>query len=58
MIEALIKGYAAIGFERKRSIAIQLLQYLQEDLKLIVKQGKCYYFETVPNEKGLFENDV
>ena len=57
MIEALIKGYAAIGFERKRSITIQLLQYLQEDLKMIVKQGKCYHYETVPMEKGLFENE-
>ena len=57
MIEALIKGYAAIGFERKRSITIQLLQYLQEELKLIVKQGKCYHYETVPIDKGLFENE-
>lgn len=57
MIEALIKGYAAIGFERKRSITIQLLQYLQEELKLIVKQGKCYHYEIVPMERGLFEKE-
>ena len=57
MIEALIRGYASIGFERKRSIAIQLLQYLQDDLQLIVKQGKCYHFGSVPDERGLFAEE-
>ena len=57
MIEALIRGYASIGFERKRSIAIQLLQYLQDELRLIVKLGKCYYFGNVPDERGLFADE-
>lgn len=38
-------SYEAIGFKRGRSVMIKLLQYLTENLKLIVKRDKLFYYD-------------
>lgn len=43
MLQALMTAYEAIGFKRGRSVIIKLLQYLTDNLKLIVKRDRLFY---------------
>lgn len=44
VINALIKGYAGIGYIRKRSAVAKMLTFLLSDVKLIVKRDKVYHY--------------
>ena len=56
-VQALCAGYASIGFERGRSVMVKLLQYLTDELKLITKHDKCFYFGDAETEAGLFDDE-
>lgn len=57
VVSALGKAYESIGFKRGRSIIIKLLQYLIEDLKLISRMDKLFYYDMSPAEALLFDED-
>ena len=57
MLQALMTSYEAIGFKRGRSVIIKLLQYLTENLKLIIKRDKVFYYDVSPAEAMLFEEE-
>lgn len=57
MLQALMSSYEAVGFKRGRSVMIKLLQYLTENLKLIVKRDKLFYYDVTPAETMLFEEE-
>ena len=57
MLQALMTAYEAIGFKRGRSVIIKLLQYLTDNLKLIVKRDKLFYYDVTPAETLLFEEE-
>lgn len=57
-VQALCTGYASIGFERGRSVMVKLLQYLTDELKLITKRDKCFYYGETETAVGLFDNEV
>ena len=57
-VQALCTGYASIGFERGRSVMVKLLQYLTDELKLITKRDKCFYYGETETAAGLFDNEV
>jgi hypothetical protein len=42
LIEALTRTYAAVGFERRRTVITQMINYLQDDLGYIQKEDKTY----------------
>ena len=50
----LIASYENIGFKRGPSVMIKLLQYLTDNLKLVVKQDKLFYYDMTPAEARLF----
>lgn len=57
MLQALMIAYESIGFKRGRSVIIKLLQYLTENLKLIIKRDKVFYYDVTPAETMLFEEE-
>lgn len=57
VINALIKGYAGIGYIRKRSAVAKILSFLVSDAQLIVKQDKVYYNGGNRNDNGIFDAD-
>ena len=57
VISALIKGYAGIGYIRKRSAVAKILSFLLSDAQLIVKQDKVYYYGEGKTDKGFFDAD-
>lgn len=57
MLQALIDSYAAIGFKRGRSVMVKLLQYLTDNLKLIIKRDKLFYNDMTPVEVMLFDEE-
>lgn len=57
MLQALMIAYEAIGFKRGRSVIIKLLQYLTDNLKLIIKRDKVFYYDVTPAETMLFEEE-
>ena len=57
-VQALCTGYASIGFERGRSVMVKLLQYLTDELKLITKRDKCFYYGETETAVGLFDDEV
>ena len=57
VLQALMASYEAIGFKRGRSVMIKLLQYLTENLKLIVKRDKLFYYDVTPTEALLFDEE-
>lgn len=57
-VQALCTGYASIGFERGRSVMVKLLQYLTDELKLITKRDKCFYYGETETAAGLFDDEV
>ena len=57
VINALIKGYAGIGYIRKRSAATKILAFLLSDAKLVTKQDKVYYYGENKTDQKLFDGD-
>lgn len=57
-VQALCTGYVSIGFERGRSVMVKLLQYLTDELKLINKRDKCFYYGETETAAGLFDDEV
>lgn len=57
VINALIRGYAGIGYIRKRSAAAKMLAFLLSDAKLIVKQDKVYHYGEDKTDQELFVGD-
>ncbi len=57
MLQALMDSYAAIGFKRGRSVMVKLLQYLTDNLKLIIKRDKLFYNDMTPAEVMLFDEE-
>lgn len=57
VLQRLIASYESIGFKRGRSVMIKLLQYLTDNLKLIVKQDKLFYYDMTPAEARLFDEE-
>ncbi len=53
-IRALIDAYTQIGFKRGRSVMVEVLKYLIEELGLICRKDKYYYYGTPGNESFLF----
>lgn len=57
VLQRLIASYESIGFKRGRSVMIKLLQYLTDNLKLVVKQDKLFYYDMTPAEARLFDEE-
>lgn len=57
VLQALMVSYEAIGFKRGRSVMIKLLQYLTENLKLVIKRDKLFYYDVTPAEAMLFDEE-
>lgn len=55
VLQALMASYEAIGFKRGRSVMIKMLQYLTNDLKLVIKRDKLFYYDVTPTEAMLFD---
>ena len=55
MVARLKPAYEKVGFIRGRSVMIKLLDYLTNDLKLIIKQDKIFYYDMTPAEAMLFD---
>ena len=56
-IHAMIPAYEAIGFKRGRSVMVKVLQFLINELKLVKRYDKMFYFGTIPANAQLFEED-
>ena len=56
-IQAMIPAYEAIGFKRGRSVMVKVLQYLMNDLKLVKRYDKMFYYGEIPTNVQLFEED-
>ena len=54
MLQALMTSYEAIGFKRGRNVMVKLLLYLTDNLKLIRKRDKLFYYDMSPAEALLF----
>lgn len=54
MILLLMKSYERIGFIRGRSVTVKMLNYLTNELKLIRKYDKKFYYDMSPAEAILF----
>ena len=50
-------SYESIGFKRGRSVMIKLMQYLIDNLKLIIKRDKLFYYDMTPTEAMLFDEE-
>ncbi|MDO4180812.1 MAG: AAA family ATPase [Bacteroidales bacterium] len=57
VLQAMMTAYEAIGFKRGRSVMIKLLQYLTENLKLVIKRDKLFYYDMTPTEAMLFDEE-
>lgn len=57
LLQSLIVSYEAIGFKRGRSVMIKLMQYLIDNLKLIIKRDKLFYYDMTPTEAMLFDEE-
>lgn len=55
-VQAMIPAYERIGFKRGRSVMVNVLQYLVNDLKLVTRHNKMFYFGAAPRDTQLFEN--
>ena len=56
-IQAMIPAYEAIGFKRGRSVMVKVLQYLMNDLKLVKRYDKMFYYGEFPTNVQLFKED-
>ena len=57
MLQALMASYEAIGFKRGRNVMVKLLLYLTDNLKLIRKRDKLFYYDMSPAEAMLFDEE-
>lgn len=57
LLQSLMASYEAIGFKRGRSVMIKLMQYLTDNLKLIIKRDKLFYYDMTPTEALLFDEE-
>lgn len=57
VVQALMAAYEEIGFKRGRSIIAKLLQYLVNDLKLVIKKDKIFFYNMTPMEAELFSHN-
>ena len=57
VINALIKGYAGIGFIRKRSVVARMLTFLMSDAKLVSKRDKAYYYDKDKDDEEIPDFD-
>ena len=57
VLQAMMTAYEAIGFKRGRSVMIKLLQYLTDNLKLVIKRDKLFYYDVTPTEARLFDEE-
>ena len=57
MLQALMTSYEAIGFKRGRNVMFKLLLYLTDNLKLIRKRDKLFYYDMSPAEAMLFDEE-
>ena len=57
LLQSLMASYEAIGFKRGRSVMIKLMQYLTDNLKLIIKRDKLFYYDMTPTEAMLFDEE-
>lgn len=57
VLQAMMTAYEAIGFKRGRSVMIKLLQYLTDNLKLVIKRDKLFYYDVTPTEAILFDEE-
>lgn len=57
VLQAMMAAYEAIGFKRGRSVMIKLLQYLTDNLKLVIKRDKLFYYDVTPTEAMLFDEE-
>lgn len=55
-VQALIPAYERIGFKRGRSVMVNVLQYLVNDLKLVTRHNKMFYLGVAPRDTQLFES--
>ncbi len=56
-VRALMASYTKIGFKRGRSVMIEMLRYLMNDLALLSRRDKFYYYGDTGTEGGLFEEE-
>lgn len=57
MLQAMMTAYEAIGFKRGRNVMVKLLLYLTDNLKLVVKRDKVFYYDMPPAEAMLFDEE-
>ena len=57
VLQAMMASYEAIGFKRGRSVMIKLLQHLTDNLKLVIKRDKLFYYDVTPTEAMLFDEE-
>ena len=57
VLQAMMTAYEAIGFKRGRSVMIKLLQSLTDNLKLVIKRDKLFYYDVTPTEAMLFDEE-
>lgn len=57
MLQALMVSYESIGFKRGRNVMVKLLQYLTDNLKLIIKRDKLFYYDMSKAEAMLFDEE-
>lgn len=57
VVQRMIPAYEGIGFKRGRSVMVKLLLYLVNDLKLVKKHDKKFYYDLTPAEAGLFDEE-
>lgn len=57
MLQALMVSYESIGFKRGRNVMVKLLQYLTDNLKLVIKRDKLFYYDMSKAEAMLFDEE-
>jgi hypothetical protein len=57
MLATLTSAYEQIGFKRGRSVMVEGLKYLINDLQLIVRRDKTYYYQAPPDDPMLFDEE-
>lgn len=56
-LDALSAAYEQIGFKRGRNVMVEGLKCLINDLKLVCKKDKLYFYGMSPEEASLFDED-
>ena len=57
MLATLTSAYEQIGFKRGRSVMVEGLKYLINDLQLIIRRDKTYYYQAPPDDPTLFDEE-